>query len=108
MAAATSCCPSKGSPRGSSVLEGEGQSGRVGEPLAQPLVARVTDDAGRPVRNVRVVIELEGATVDPDTAMTDSDGRVQATLVLGPTVGTIAGRVLVLDSGGGRSRPTSP
>lgn len=90
--------PAEDGPAQVVVVEGSGQSGRAGESLPEPLVARVTDAAGRPVRNARVVIELEGATADPDTALTDSEGLVQATLVLGPTVGPIAGRVRVIDA----------
>ena len=80
------------------VVEGDGQRGRAGEPLADPVIARVTDQAGLPVRNARVVVELDGATAEPDTALTDAGGLVQASLVLGPTVGSITGSVRVVDS----------
>ncbi len=66
--------PGKGDPA-AVTLTGNGQNGRVGEALPQPLVAAVTDGAGRPVEGATVVFVLTdpapGASLNPDTTTTD-------------------------------------
>ena len=83
--------PADGAPASIQVIEGDGQSGRVGVPLAGPVVGRVTDTQGRPVEQIRVVFTFTDAageaTVVPDTATTDADGRVSFRVVMGARVG---------------------
>ncbi len=68
-------------------IAGEGQTGVVGQPLAQPMVAVVFDVGGNAVPGVPVVFNVEkgGGTLEGGTTVTkvsDSDGRASATLVL--------------------------
>ena len=104
MVAATSCSPEPEIRRQVTVLQGNPQTGRVGEPLPQPLVVAVEDATGRPVEGATVVFALTdaapGATVAPDTATTDADGQATASVTLGTTPGTQAGEVRALNSGG--------
>ena len=83
--------PADGVPASIEVVEGGGQSGRVGVPLALPVVGRVTDAQGRPVAEVRVAFAFTddgtAASVAPDTATTDADGRVTFQVVMGSRVG---------------------
>lgn len=96
--------PGAGEPAAVSLLQGDQQNGRVGQPLPQPLVAEVTDGTGRPVEGATVVFVLTdaapGAAVDPDTATTDADGTVTANVVLGTRPGTQAGEVHALGGSG--------
>jgi hypothetical protein len=70
------------------IVAGDAQNGRVGEPVPDPLVVRVLDDADRPVSGVLVVWTAQGGgSVLPESVPTDADGLAAAHLVLGPTAG---------------------
>jgi galactose oxidase len=67
---------------------GDGQNGIVGQPLANPLVVLVTDEAGDPVEGVSVQWDPQGAgTVSAETVETGSDGQASVERVLGPEPG---------------------
>jgi hypothetical protein len=67
---------------------GDGQNGMVGQPLANPLVVLVTDDAGNPVSDVTVSWSAQGGgSVSATTISTSSNGRASVTRVLGPDAG---------------------
>ncbi len=103
--------PGTGDPAAVVLLQGDGQNGRVGDALPQPLVAAVTDGAGRPVEGATVVFVLTdpapGAVLDPDTTTTDADGMATAQVTLGTRPGTQAGEVRAL-SGQGQATATAP
>jgi adhesin/invasin len=88
--------PSAGQPAAITVVQGNGQSGRVGEVLAEPLIVEVLDGADRPVAGATVVIEVTGAVAEPDTIFTDSEGRGSAAITLGSVVGEAAGAARVI------------
>jgi hypothetical protein len=92
--------PGTGEPATVTLLQGNGQNGRVGDPLPQPLVAEVTDGAGRPVEGATVVFVLTdpapGASLDPDTTTTGADGTATAQVVLGTRPGAQTGEVRAL------------
>lgn len=103
--------PGASEPASVTLLQGDGQNGRVGEPLPQPIVAEVKDGAGRPVEGATVVFVLTdpapGAAVTPDTVTTDADGNVTAQVVLGTRPGAQAGEVRAL-GGSGTATATAP
>jgi Domain of unknown function (DUF1929)/Kelch motif len=67
---------------------GDGQTGRVGQPLANPLVVVVTNAAGAPVQDVTVSWSVQGGgSVSNETVKTGSDGTASVLRTLGPTVG---------------------
>ncbi len=88
--------PSEGEPAAITIVQGNGQSGRVGEALAEPLIVEVIDGADRPVPSATVVVELSGAVAEPDTLSTDAEGRASAEITLGSEVGEAAGAVRVI------------
>jgi adhesin/invasin len=92
--------PSEGEPASIALLQGDGQTGRVGEMLPQPIILQVSDGTGRPVAGATVVVELDGAEPDPDTVVTEADGRATVAVQLGPSVGSSQGvaRVVVPDN----------
>jgi Big-like domain-containing protein len=96
--------PGTGEPAAITLVQGNGQNGRVGDTLPQPLVAAVTDGAGRPVEGATVVFVLTdpapGASLSPDTTTTDAGGTATAQVVLGTRPGTQAGEVRALGSQG--------
>jgi hypothetical protein len=95
--------PSEGEPAAITIVQGDAQSGRVGNTLAEPVVARVTDSQGRPVAAIPVAFAFTGgvaASVAPDTAMTDADGRAPFQILLGPQVGSGSAEVRVSGSAG--------
>jgi PKD repeat protein len=103
--------PGDGEPANIEVEFGDGQNGRVGEPLADSLVFLVTDSRGRPVEGAGVAFELSsagpGADIVPDTAETDATGRAEATVVLGTTTGPQVGEARVVVPEGTRQPRTS-
>jgi adhesin/invasin len=88
--------PSEGEPAAINILQGNGQSGRVGEALADSLVVEVLDAADLPVAGATVAIELPGGTANPDTVTTDPLGRGSAQITLGNQVGETAGAARVV------------
>lgn len=100
--------PGAGEPATVTLLQGDDQNGRVGEALPQALVAAVKDGANRPVEGASVVFVLSdpapGASIDPDTAITDADGNATASIVLGTRPGAQSGEVRAL---GGSGTPTA-
>ena len=76
-----------------SILDGNGQIGTVGQELPRPLVVGV-ESGGAPVEGHQVAFVLTGDStagrLDPDTAVTGSDGRAVAHWVLGPEPGSHA------------------
>jgi len=69
-------------------VSGDGQVGIVGQPLASPLVALVTDENGDPVEGFEVEWAAQGGgTVSSSSSETDSEGRATVTRVLGPDAG---------------------
>ncbi|MBA3496372.1 MAG: Ig-like domain repeat protein [Gemmatimonadales bacterium] len=99
--------PSEGEPAAIDVVEGDGQSGRVGVALVEPIVGRVTDSQGRPVADVPVAFvftDVGGdATVAPDTATTNADGRASFLVVTGTRVGGSGAELRVSTAGGLRA-----
>jgi hypothetical protein len=84
--------PDDGAPAAIAAVRGEAQNGTVGSPLADSIVVRVTDAAGRPVAGLPVEFALppggSGGEVIPDTARTGGDGRAGAEWVLGERAGS--------------------
>ena len=82
-----------------SLVSGDGQQGPVGEPLAEQLVVRVTDNRGTPLAGMIVFWrptagKIPGPPVSrdgqpgPGTALTtDAEGLSSATLILGSRPG---------------------
>jgi hypothetical protein len=73
-----------------SILDGNGQTGTVGQELPEPLVVGV-ESGGAPVEGHKVAFVLTGDSaagrLDPDTAVTGPDGRAIAQWVLGTEPG---------------------
>ena len=78
-----------GPPASMEVVGGNGQQGVVGEELADPLVVKVTDDRGRPVRGqlVNWRVTAGGGSVFAGSALTNREGVAQERW----TLGTVAG-----------------
>jgi Bacterial Ig-like domain (group 1). len=99
--------PNNGGATAIHVVDGDGQQGTVGQLLTSPIVVRVTDAAGDPVPGAAVDFALtsagDGAEIVPATATTDSQGLVEAHVLLGDKVGLQTGeaRLAVAD----RTRP---
>lgn len=72
------------------VASGNAQTGTVGDALAQPLVARVTDRFGNPVADAEVTFRPEpgSGSASPVNARTDASGLASAQWTLGTTAGT--------------------
>lgn len=85
-----------------SIVAGNGQTGTVGEALAQPLVVKVAANGQTPVggRKVAFIPAAEGGELDPDTAITNSKGEAFARWVLGTRPGEqeVEARLVVTDS----------
>lgn len=76
------------------LTSGGGQAGAPGQPLATPVVVRVTDPRGRPMSNRSVIfVAALGADVDPGRTFTDADGYARTAWTLGPQLGVQSLRV---------------
>jgi hypothetical protein len=103
--------PAEGEPAAVEVVQGDGQSGRVGVALPKPVVGRVTDSQGRPVGDASVAFAFTddgtGASVAPDTATTDADGNASFQVVTGTRVGP-SGAELRVSTANGQRTLTAP
>jgi hypothetical protein len=82
--------PSEGTAARITIVSGNPQSGTVGAALADSLVIRVLDQAGRPVPSQPVSwsVVAGGGSVAPVSTTTDQDGRTAASWTLGSGAGT--------------------
>lgn len=73
------------------VASGNGQSGSVGQPLAQPVMIKVVDASATPVSGVTVNFTLPvgngGGSVSPSSGKTDASGQLSTLWTLGSKVG---------------------
>ena len=73
-------------------VSGDGQQGRIGQQLPNPLVVQVLDASGRPVAGAPIVFEfvsaVPNADILPDTVPTNASGQASARIVLGTNPGT--------------------
>ncbi len=85
-----------------SIVDGNGQTGIVGQELADPLVVGV-ESGGTPIEGHEVAFIVSGDTaagrIEPDTAVTGPDGRAVARWVLGSEPGphAVEARLIVTD-----------
>lgn len=72
------------------IVSGNNQQGRLGQQLAQPLVVRVVNSLGQPVRGVTVqwTVTTGSAQLQPATSVTDAEGRASTNVTLN-SVGAI-------------------
>ena len=75
------------------VLDGDDQTGTVGQPLQNPVVVVVTTAAEVPIPDRQVVFMVtgNGGAFDPDTAVTDAQGKALTHWVLGTVPGLYSG-----------------
>ena len=92
------------------VVDGDEQTGSVGNPLSEPVIVEVKDAAGAPVEGAIVQFAFtsagDGAQVAPETTETDTLGRAEAHVVLGSKIGLQTGEVRVLREGSDPLRDT--
>ena len=71
------------------IISGENQQGLPGAPLVNPFVVEVLDPSDNPLPGVQVTFSVTsgGGRLSATTATTDSDGRAESTLTLGPKPG---------------------
>lgn len=68
-------------------VSGDGQSAPPGEALDRPLVARLVDADGRPVRRVDVTWSASAGEITPQISATDANGEARAVWKLGTEPG---------------------
>lgn len=84
------------------VVEGNGQTGTVGQALPNPVVVQVRTDGGQPMANRQVVFAPAGdeaTSFDPDTAVTDASGQAVTRWVLGTAPGVYTGEARIVALG---------
>ncbi len=71
------------------ILTGNGQTGTVGEALADPFSVKVTDAFGNPVAGTSVdwAVTAGNGSIAPPTATSSAAGLASAVLTLGPSAG---------------------
>lgn len=71
------------------LVGGGGQTGVVGQPLAEPLRFLVTDGGGRGVPGARVRLIAGLGSVQAPDSLTDAEGALEAIWTLGPEAGDV-------------------
>ena len=69
-------------------VSGDGQTASPGASLERPLVARLLDADGRPVKRIQVRWVASAGVITPEVSMTDANGDAKATWKLGTAVGS--------------------
>ena len=82
--------PNDARPTHIDIVTGDAQAGIAGTDLSVPLVAKITDNLGRPVRGqpVQFTVQSGEGHVTPATLSTDSGGRASTTWTLGASAGS--------------------
>ena len=72
------------------IISGFDQQGVIGEALAHPFVVEVRDQSGEPMSGVEIMFSVTagGGTLSTTGAVTDTNGRAESILTLGPDPGT--------------------
>jgi len=71
-------------------VSGGGQSVVIGQPFPQPVIFLVRDGSGKPVQGAQVNFSVTGgASLNPGSATSDAQGRVQTAVTAGSTAGSI-------------------
>ena len=72
------------------IISGDDQLGTPGSTLGNPFVVEVQDQYDKPLPNVEVTFSVTSGdgTLSPTSATTDSNGRAESILTLGPKPGT--------------------
>lgn len=65
-------------------VSGNNQWADPGDPLPQPLIARVNDALGHPIAGQTVTFTAQGGTVSPTSQTTDANGQASTTFTMGP------------------------
>lgn len=83
--------PASSAPAELHVVSGDEQRAQTGEFLPEPLTVRLLDGEAQPVPRTPIAFgfvgQVEGAVVDPATALTDEQGRAAAVVRLGEDPG---------------------
>lgn len=79
-----------------SVVSGGGQTGTVGQPLAQPIVVALQSSDGGPTSGQPITFSVSRGAVNPASATTDANGRAQTVV----TLDTLAERITVTAQSG--------
>ncbi len=84
--------PTGGVPHSLEIASSGEQSGTVGKALAAPLVVRVVEQGGQPIRNVELEFTAAAAggtpgTVTPEKVSSDPNGEAEVTFTLGTLTG---------------------
>ena len=92
------------------VVDGNGQTGVVGQALSAPVVVEVKDAAGGLVEGATVEFALtsagDGGQIAPATAQTGADGRAEAQVLLGDKVGIQTGEARLVRDGNAAATAT--
>ena len=76
------------SPSAIAMVDGNGQTGPIGQVLPSPLVVVVTDESGNPVQGVGVAWDAQGTgSVSAQTTETDAQGHASVQRTLGDQTG---------------------
>ncbi len=72
------------------IISGFDQQGVIGEALAHPFVVEVRDQSGEPMSGVEIMFSVTagGGTLSTTGVVTDTNGRAESILTLGPDPGT--------------------
>jgi hypothetical protein len=83
--------PSTDDPGTLMAVSGDGQRAEAGTLLDKPLMVELLDGSSRPVRGTPIQFsflgDLPGAGLDPASVLTDDQGRAEAIVRLGETLG---------------------
>ena len=71
------------------IISGSDQQGQTGAALENPFAVQVRDQTGEPLPGVQVTFSVSsgGGTLSTTSATTDSNGRAESILTLGPNLG---------------------
>lgn len=90
-------------------VSGDAQSGTIGQPLAQPLVVRVTDANANPIAGAAVnwVVGTSCGSISTSVTTSDEAGNAQITWTLGLSGRSCAGGVTASIAGGASAQFTA-